>query len=78
MIARQIGDRASGTGPRSQAHRRKAAAEVAVGHGVRAILNFAPVLLKVPVGVVVRNVSFLQELAVLSYQLTANDKRDLG
>lgn len=56
----------------------QSAAEFAIAHGVRAILNFAPILLKVPPTVVVRNVSFLQELAVLSYQLTANDKRDVG
>jgi redox-sensing transcriptional repressor len=39
--------------------------------GVLAILNFAPTVLKVPENVVVRNVSFLQELAVLSYHLSA-------
>lgn len=38
--------------------------------GVLAILNFAPTVLKVPENVVVRNVSFLQELAVLSYHLS--------
>jgi redox-sensing transcriptional repressor len=38
--------------------------------GIRAILNFAPIILRVPRHVVVRNVSFLQELAVLSYHLT--------
>jgi redox-sensing transcriptional repressor len=38
--------------------------------GVRAILNFAPTVLRVPENVVVRNVSFLQELAVLSYHLS--------
>lgn len=46
------------------------AAEAAVAAGIRAILNFAPVVLRVPPEVVVRNVSFLQELAVLSYHLT--------
>jgi redox-sensing transcriptional repressor len=46
------------------------AADAAVGAGIRAILNFAPVVLRVPPEVVVRNVSFLQELAVLSYHLT--------
>ncbi len=45
---------------------------IAEGH-IRAILNFAPVLLKVPSHVIVRNVSFLQELAVLSYHLTESD-----
>ncbi|MGC4047358.1 MAG: redox-sensing transcriptional repressor Rex [Armatimonas sp.] len=50
--------------------------EVLVANGIRGILNFAPTLLRVPPSVVVRNVSFLQELAVLSYQLTERDKRD--
>jgi redox-sensing transcriptional repressor len=48
----------------------QSAAETAVASGVRAILNFAPVNLKLPPDVMVRNVSFLQELAVLSYRLT--------
>ncbi len=48
----------------------QAVADVAIAHGVRAILNFAPVLLRVPRHVIVRNVSFLQELAVLSYHLS--------
>ncbi len=43
--------------------------------GIRAILNFAPILLRVPPHVVVRNVSFLQELAVLSYQLTEGERK---
>ncbi len=43
--------------------------EALVEAGVHAILNFAPTVLKVPETVVVRNVSFLQELAVLSYHL---------
>jgi len=33
------------------------------------ILNFAPVVLKVPPHVTVRNVDFVQELAVLSFYL---------
>jgi redox-sensing transcriptional repressor len=33
------------------------------------ILNFAPTLLRLPAGITVRNVDFLQELAVLSYHL---------
>ncbi len=49
-------------------------AEYAVAHGVRAILNFAPVLLRLPRDIIVRNVSFLQELAVLSYHLTENER----
>jgi redox-sensing transcriptional repressor len=44
--------------------------EKLVEAGIRAILNFAPIILRVPRHVVVRNVSFLQELAVLSYHLT--------
>ena len=41
-----------------------------VESGIDAILNFAPILLRVPPNVYVRNVSFLQELAVLSYHLS--------
>jgi redox-sensing transcriptional repressor len=44
-------------------------AELMVGAGITAILNFAPVSLKVPQGVVVRNVDFVREMAVLSYHL---------
>jgi redox-sensing transcriptional repressor len=47
-------------------------AEEAIAAGVRAILNFAPLILRVPERVVVRNVSFLQELAVLSYHLSTD------
>ncbi len=47
------------------------AADALVEAGVTAILNFAPILLRVPPSVYVRNVSFLQELAVLSYHLSA-------
>lgn len=47
-------------------------ADSVIQGGVRAILNFAPVLLRVPGGVIVRNVSFLQELAVLSYHLSGS------
>ena len=50
-------------------------ADSLIEQGIRGILNFAPVLLRVPPSVVVRNVSFLQELAVLSYHLTERDKR---
>ena len=49
-------------------------AEEAIRHGVRAFLNFAPTSLRLPPGIVVRNVSFLQELAVLSYQLTESEQ----
>ena len=52
------------------------AADSAIEHGIRAILNFAPVMLRVPPHVIVRNVSFLQELAVLSYHLTESTRGD--
>jgi redox-sensing transcriptional repressor len=48
----------------------QAVADAVIQNGVRALLNFAPVILRVPPQVIVRNVSFLQELAVLSYHLT--------
>ena len=54
------------------------AADKAIAHGIRAILNFAPVLLKVPSHVVVRHVSFVQELAVLSYHLTESNADSIG
>jgi redox-sensing transcriptional repressor len=54
----------------------QAVTEKLVDAGVRAILNFAPILLRVPPHVVVRNVSFLQELAVLSYHLTETGGAD--
>lgn len=41
-------------------------ADVLVGCGVKAILNFAPVLLKVPQGFTVRNIDVAANLAVLS------------
>ena len=50
-------------------------AEEAVHAGVRALLNFAPIILKVPNRIVVRNVSFLQELAVLSYHLAVDVRK---
>jgi redox-sensing transcriptional repressor len=53
-------------------------AELLVEAGIRAILNFAPVLLRVPDHVFVRNVSFLQELAVLSYHLSAAEEAEDG
>lgn len=49
-------------------------AEMLVDAGVKAILNFAPTILRVPPGVTVRNVSFLQELAVLSYHLEQEEE----
>lgn len=50
-------------------------AETAISVGVRVILNFAPILLKVPERIMVRNVSFLQELAVLSYHLSSETNK---
>lgn len=47
------------------------AADAMVDSGVRSILNFAPTTLRVPDGVLVRHVSFVQELAVLSYHLAS-------
>lgn len=38
--------------------------------GTKVILNFAPTVIRVPENVVVRNVCFIQELAVLSYHLS--------
>jgi redox-sensing transcriptional repressor len=47
-------------------------ADALVEAGVTGILNFAPTILRVPPHVHVRNVSFLQELAVLSYHAAAD------
>jgi redox-sensing transcriptional repressor len=44
-------------------------ADLLVLSGVKVILNFAPIALRVPRGIVVRDVCFIQELAVLSYHL---------
>ena len=52
-------------------------AEQVVDAGIHAILNFAPVLLRLPKHVFVRNVSFLQELAVISYHLSGDLLADL-
>jgi redox-sensing transcriptional repressor len=41
--------------------------------GVKVILNFAPTILKVPADVVVRNVDFVQELAVLAFHLSEEE-----
>jgi redox-sensing transcriptional repressor len=50
-------------------------ADEAIEAGVKALLNFAPLILKVPNRIVVRNVSFLQELAVLSYHLSVDTRK---
>ena len=49
------------------------AAERLVAAGIRNILNFAPVVLRLPADVIVRNVDFVQELAVLSFHLPEVD-----
>lgn len=46
------------------------AANKLVEAGVKAILNFAPTILRVPDDVVVRNVDFVQELAILAFHLS--------
>jgi redox-sensing transcriptional repressor len=51
----------------SAAHAAQEVADALVDAGVTGILNFAPTILRTPPHVHVRNVSFLQELAVLSY-----------
>jgi redox-sensing transcriptional repressor len=50
-------------------------AEESIAAGARVILNFAPIILRVPERIVVRNVSFLQELAVLSYHLSSETQK---
>jgi len=40
-----------------------------VAADVKTVLNFTPAALRVPQGVMVRNVDFIQKLAVLSYHL---------
>jgi redox-sensing transcriptional repressor len=45
-------------------------ADKLVAAGIKGILNFAPIALKVPPDVVVRNVDFVRELAVLAFHLT--------
>lgn len=59
--------------PRSAA---QIVADQLIAAGVTAILNFAPAVLRVPAGVTVRNVSFVQEMAVLSYHLSAEKAGD--
>jgi len=50
-------------------------AERLVEADIGAILNFAPVALKLAKGIFVRNVDFVQELAVLSFHLSDDDVR---
>ncbi len=51
------------------AHAAQEVADLLVEAGVTGILNFAPTILRVPPHVHVRNVSIVQELAVLSYHV---------
>lgn len=55
----------------------QAVADQLVEAGITGILNFAPTILKVPPHVFVRNVSFLQELAVLSYHVAETESPPL-
>ncbi len=48
-------------------------ADLLIEAGITGILNFAPTVLRVPPYVHVRNVSFLQELAVLSYHIAESE-----
>jgi redox-sensing transcriptional repressor len=49
-------------------------AETLVDAHIKAILNFAPVALKLPQHIAVRNVDFVQELAVLSFQAAEKEE----
>ena len=53
----------------------QAVADRAVGAGVRGILNFAPIQLRVPEGVSVQDVNVVTELEALSFDLT-HSRRD--
>ena len=55
------------TVPASEAQK---AADQLVGHGIKAIWNFAPTVLKVPFGVLVENENLASSLAVLSKHLS--------
>lgn len=52
----------------------QAVADLMVASGVLVILNFAPIRVTVPKGVVVRNVDLTQELQILCYYLPGGDK----
>ena len=43
--------------------------------GVKAFLNFAPITIKVPQGIVVKNENMSMELEALSYHLSLNKKK---
>lgn len=48
-------------------------ADVAVAAGVRGILNFAPVQLRLPEGVSIQDVNMVMELEALSFELSRDD-----
>jgi redox-sensing transcriptional repressor len=50
-------------------------AEKLIEAGVHNILNFAPIALRLPKEVTVRNVDFVQELAVLSYHIRSEPEQ---
>ncbi len=51
-------------------------ADMVVGAGVKAILNFAPVMLEVPEDVVVRQADMAAELQILSFHLSEAERTD--
>lgn len=71
-VARERPDIAVVTVPAGSA---QATADIIVSSGIKGILNFAPVKLRVPAGVTVRAVSMATELELLSYALA---QRGLG
>jgi redox-sensing transcriptional repressor len=56
----------------------QAAADLAVAAGIRALLNFAPVSLRVPEGFVLRDVDMTGELEYLSFWLAYMDENGSG
>jgi redox-sensing transcriptional repressor len=54
-------------------HAAQETAELVISAGVRAIVNFAPVLLNVPQGVHLRNVDLARELEILCFYLPADE-----
>lgn len=70
-LAREPADIAIVSTPAESA---QAVSDRLVRAGVKAILNFAPVQLEVPAGVVVKNVNMALELEALSYALRARGR----
>jgi redox-sensing transcriptional repressor len=54
----------------------QAVAQALIDAGVTGLINFAPVRLELPLGIVVRDVCFICELAVLSYLNTGPEAAD--